>query len=107
MNDSGCVIASLDLTKSYIEVETADDSEQLSSLLAQKTPRELITSDKTRTSYDFNLEPKYFDVGDSKDLLLIVKDHFTEHYDFETKAFEKDCELRTVATALGYAKKTQ
>ena len=107
LNNSGCVIASLDLTKSYIEVETVDDSEQLSSLLAQKTPRELITSDKTRTSYDFNLEPKYFDVGDSKDLLLILKDHFTEHYDFETKAFEKDCELRTVATALGYAKKTQ
>ena len=48
MNDSGCVIASLDLTKSYIEIENVDDPKQLSSLVAQKKPRELITPTKTQ-----------------------------------------------------------
>lgn len=107
MNDSGCVIASLDLTKSYIEIENVDDPKQLSSLVAQKKPRELITSDKNTASYDINLEPKYFDLGSTKDFLVTLKNHFAEHYDFESRLLENDCEIRSIATALGYAKKTQ
>jgi len=103
----GAIIASLDLTKNYIEIDSIEDISELSALIHQKQPNEIIGLSTFDHDLDPGLKLKNFEIKLEEDYLFSTLQQFSKSKTILKEITTNLPMASTIVMALEYAKKTQ
>ena len=105
--EEGGTVATLDLTKNYIELYTIEHISEFLSLVQQKQPSEIISASNFQEPLAPNLKIKKLKFDFSEELLSSLPLRFYKNKKILKGLETNPAAARTILTALEYAKKTQ
>ena len=103
----GAVIASLDLTKNYIEIDSIDNISELSALIHQKQPNEVISSSTFDDELDPDIKLKNIEIKLDEDYVFSTLQQFSKSKTILKELTTNLPMAHTIVMVLEYAKKTQ
>ena len=103
----GAVVASLDLTKNYVEVNTIEDIAELPAILHQKQPSEVISLSPFNHEIDPRIKIKILEIESENDHLSLVQQQFSKNKSILQEIKTTPAAVQAIAMVIEYAKKTQ